>query len=230
MKKLVSYVLAATLCLGMTTAVMAAGSVENNGSASGDNSGSIKIEDTTVNVGTEEEPVTLVVSATLPSYDDDTAKAVETMEEALTVSTQAQLNKNISAIAGVNVQVAQVVEADVVVTDANGNEVPGTYDIPVPGLVQGAHYMVIHGKHDGTLETLPVQVLGNNSIRVTFNSFSPIWVVAYAPVASSTTTATTTTSSVVATSPKTADAGMMVAMVGAIALAGATVASRKVNK
>lgn len=214
MKKLVSFALAAVLCLGMTTTVMAANSPTTETNS--------PVVDNTVVAVVDKAPAVKSGNATVTTISD--AKA--TYNEAEEAVVNAIENGGASAVKDIvsgSVNVASV--AYVQGFDIEGT--PGTaVTLAYTKISESNEVVVLHVKEDGTTEVLAATYT-NGELTVTFNSFSPAYIVEYtAPVSSGNTYVPSVTET---TSPKTADMSMAlyVSMIAVVALGGVVYGTRK---
>lgn len=197
---------------------------EENTGSSGDSSGEV----------TEKAQIEEIVSAVTA---DGTVIAVSSIEEAvangavLTTAQQeaveamknasdADIIKMIKELSGISVASVEAVTAGAYVAGpADG----ATVTFTIPNVVVGGHYLILHAAEDGMEVIFAKSVTDADYLTAKFDSFSPVWVVAYKPVATAIQSGNVTD----VISPKTGDTSMYVVFMGAIALAGFAVVGRK---
>ena len=216
MKKLVSFALAAVLCVGMTTTVLAESPNTGNNSPNVDNSQVVEVKD---------------VSGTV-TQEDGTTVTLTTWESAGVDETTAGIPVNNSsdewvefAATEANVTVAEV--DDVVKTYVDDNAT-GTVPVPVTGVTaQDTVVALIYDATNDVWTEAEDAKAENGVVNVTNSHFCPVVILvdAYeAPVVVPPYVAPVVTP----VAPKTADVAML-GMAALATLAGAVVAGRKVK-
>ena len=199
MKKLISFVMAAVLCVGMTTTVLADGSPV----ISGDIQSTIKeveSDATDVKVKTFEEAK--------ESYTEAEKAAVEKVADNSGVLAEVQkLYSGVTAL-------EKVVKFDLEATGA------GTFKFKVDGINKGDAAVVLHFTN-GAWTDMKAQYDDEGNLVVFFDgNYSPVMIVKFAEATA------TADSDPETTSPKTADVAMF-GLYAAVALAGTVTAARK---
>lgn len=196
-KKILAFVCAMTMVLGMSMSVCAAGS--NDAPSAADNAKNEVVsapaaENTTgqvlVGATIEEFAETTTVTAG-PAGASITAASNETAKAVI-----AEANK----VVGKNAFVASVVEL-------HGGA--GTYTLGCPNVWKGQKVYVLHQKADGSFETIVPDSVANNSVTFTLTSTSPIALI------------------VDVAAPKTGDVAAAVAVMAVACMAGAAVFGKK---
>lgn len=219
-KKLLTTVLAAVLCLGMSVTAMAAPSpsVDNSKPASQDNrvvtstttAGGVSVEQKALQqsdlTGAQKNVLGVYFTAMSDiDKDADATPAQKNERKAAYVQSMIKNALGVNANFKSGVYGAYELEASQV-----GKEIP----VAVAGVNAGDKVVIAHLKDDGTWENVPATKVENGVVYAVFNSFSPVFVAV--------------TGSGAATSPKTADAGMgMLFVVFVAAAAGAVVYARR---
>ena len=198
MKKFISFVMAAVLCVGMTTTVFAAESV-STGTANG-------TEGTITSIKSDLDLEILPVDSEdaeeieVETFAKDTAREILGYENVKTATTLGYFKLEPKA----------------------GSATVGNVTFNCSAIKAGDKILVLHQKDDGTWEKRPVVEVGNGFVTASFDGFSPVAIVEYTqhtvpeekPPVDETT------------SPKTADVAMF-GLYAAVALAGTVTAARK---
>lgn len=185
MKKLVSFVMAAVLCMGMATTVFAA-----------------------------ESPAVVVTPVDGENFTVDTeVYANFTDEDVETILASYGHTPNV--LASVVLEISRV----------DGKTDAAAVQIYVNGCVVGESWIAyVFNDETGEFDVAKATVVQGGIIEIQMPHFSDVFLVKTANAPATTTTTTNT-----ATSPKTADAGLMLAGLAAVAATGSVVASRKVK-
>ncbi len=101
-----------------------------------------------------------------------------------------------------SLQIEKCFELDAVITE------PTNITIAVPGITAGQNVIVLHQKHDGTWESVPVVGVDSGLVTATFTSLSPVAIVTYA-------------------APSTGESFPIIAVVAIGSLAGAAICAKK---
>ena len=138
------------------------------------------------------------VSATLA---DGTSVTVAPVSE--TVATQAQqATVALLGNSAGSLQVEKIFDLSATITG------PTNITIAVPGVTAGQKVAVLHQKHDGTWEVVPVVGVSAGSVTATFTSLSPVAIITYA-------------------SPKTGEAFPVAGIVCLVAFAGVAFCAKR---
>lgn len=201
MKKFISFVMAAVLCVGMTTTVFATESI-TTGTANGTEGTitSVKSDlDLEVKALAGGQYAAVEEEITAKHFAKDTAREILGYENVKSATTLGYFELNVKT----------------------GSET-GNVTFNCSSISKGDNILVLH--YDGTKwEKRPVVEVGNGYVTAKFDGFSPVALVEYtehtAYVYDDTTVEETT-------SPKTADVAMF-GLYAAVALAGTVTAARK---
>ena len=207
MKKLVSFVLAAVLCVGMTTTVLADGSPVISDDIKGTIS-EIESDATDVTVKSFED--------VYDDYTDAEKAAVDEVADKNVVL--AEVKKSVSNATAVE----KVVQFDLHATGA------GTFKFTVDGISasDNGKVLVLHFTN-GAWKNMNATVNAAGEVEVFFDgNYSPVMIIKYA---ASIPTPPPVQDLGTPVAPKTADVTML-GLVAVAALAGAVTAGRKVNK
>lgn len=172
MKKIITFLLTAVLCMGMSVSVFAANS------PTVDNSNKLPTGSATV----DGQPATVEVKTIAAAYsslssDQQTAiSAVTDVVNAGNASAITAMQKNlIKEVA--NVEAAEIGYSklvDVTIQASSGISSGVQITFSDAGIRAGMNIVMLHLKADGTWENIPVQV-ANGQIIGTFTSFSPVY-------------------------------------------------------
>lgn len=198
MKKFISFVMAAVLCVGMTTTVFAANSVSTDKVESAGSVTSVKSE-TVSNIVIEKVETTnpeVAKEITEKNFAKDTAREFLGYENVKSATTLGYFDVEATGTGDVTFYSKNISKGDKILV---------------------LHYCDTHGWEEVTKE------VGDGYVVATFHSFSPVAIVEYTQhtyeYADDTTVDETT-------SPKTADVAMF-GLYAAVALAGTVTAARK---
>ncbi len=122
---------------------------------------------------------------------------------AVSTETAKEAVNQAKAVVGDNAFIASIVEVNV--PEGTGK---ATITLGCPNVWAGQSVTILHRKADGTWESIKPDKVVNGSVTFTMTSFSPVAIV------------------IDAAAPKTGDAGMMMAVMALICLAGAAVCSK----
>ena len=211
MKKLISFVMAAVLCVGMSTTVMA------NSVTTEDIESATAIEKVSSNVTDLE---VLSIDDVIAIYGDDVYDAAvwEAIDDVVVGSNSAHALAALKEASGsLNAATAKTLAF----LDVYSQTTPATITFHMPGVTAGSNVVVLHCTQTGVWENVTTEV-GDGYVVATLSAFSPVMIVEY-------TVSTYTPPLVFPTepvSPKTADVTML-GLYAAVALAGTVVAGRK---
>lgn len=153
------------------------------------------------------------VKAEIASQMNDVAKLADTIGSTTLKQIATDSSKQVQPV----VKFAADVTAPAGVTVSASN--PITLDIPVSGITAGATVAVLHW-NGSTWEVIKPDSVSNGTVKATFTSLSPIFVVEFSALTSDGT----------AVSPKTGAAMPVLPVVAVICMAGvAVIATRKVK-
>ena len=233
--------MATVLCLGMTTAVMAAPSA-GTGTVSPDVDNTVvaptpekapsisantTVEATKVvdangdeiaNAVVEVKAVNDEVKATYSEAQKDTLAKIEALTEAQLLDVIQQYD---SKATGKTIDMSAVIVKDIECS------VAGTIHFEIPGVKMGEKYTALHVKDNGQVEALPVEVIADGVVAITFTSYSPVFFTQLLDVKPAPAPYYPPAETQVA--PKTADVAMF-GMVAMAALAGTVTAARKAKE
>ncbi len=242
-KKLLTLVLSAVLCLGMTTTAFAATSpsVDNsntntNQSPSVDNNEAVvSVGGTTTINGTEvtlevkyigEAPLTekqMAAFEALFNGVEDSA-AYEQMEKNLIESTTGKKVESVKwgKIIDIGLPAGQTIPAEGIQITLSDSDIKA-----------GMNIVLLHMKDDGTWENIPVTV-ADGKITGTFTSLSPVYyfeVKEAANTATNNNTTATTTTTTTESSPKTEEVNMnlYITLLAIVAVCGVVYGTRKMK-
>ena len=199
MKKFISFVMAAVLCVGMTTTVFAAGSVSTD--TAGDAAGTVTsvksetVSDIVIDKVEDTNP-TVAKEITEKNFAKDTAREFLGYENVKSATTLGYFDVEANGTGDVTFYSKSISKGDNILV---------------------LHYCDTHGWENVTKE------VGNGYVVATFHSFSPVAIVEYTEHTAYVYDDTTVEE---ATSPKTADVAMF-GLYAAVALAGTVTAARK---
>jgi len=203
-KKFLALLCAATMVMGMSLTVCAAGSQNASGAAQEAKSSTPAV---TANLAEEVAPENVnhqvldsnainefaqTTTVTGPAGASVTAVSMETAKGMISVANQ---------VIGRGAFIASVV-------DLHGG--PGTYTLGCPNVWAGQRVTVLHQKADGTYEAVAPSAVANNSVTFTLTSTSPVALVIDTVA-----------------SPKTGDAVAAAAAIAMAGMGGAVVFGRK---
>ena len=229
MKKLISFVLATVLCLGMTTAVMATPSVdtEGAGSAGVDNSTVVKPETVTGKVTAKDADGTEVIITTQTWEDAGfTAeqlgvKDLDTSDEWLTFA------ENATVATGANPETLTEVD-DVFTTEVDVPAGIETIEVEVAGVTTNDKVVVLLYKNNAW-KAVTATVVRDGVVAITSDDYCPVAILIDTYEAPVVVPPTYYPPVVTPTAPKTADVAMF-GMVAMAALAGTVAAARKAKE
>lgn len=222
-KKLAAVVLSMVLCLGMSMTALAANSPSANNSST-----------TTTTQSSTPAPAKAEVKVEQKALTQDTANAVQkeklntyfnemsTIDSDATLTVEQKTEKKAAAV-------QTLINKALGLNYTYKNGVYGAYEltatdlsapiaISVAGIKAGDTVVVAHLTSEGVWENVPVTNVADGVVYAKFTSLSPVFI---ASVASTENTAVT--------SPKTADAGMNMAvlLVAVVAVSGAVLYARR---
>ena len=211
MKKFISFVMAAVLCVGMTTTVFAANSVDTDaaGGTEGmiESVGTVSGEDLDVKVNPLDAEVSVELSGIgTNSYTTEAVKA---------------------AAASLNVESAQSLGFfDVKVLDGNGQEKAAQVKFYINGITANSNVVVLHYVN-GAWKNVTGEK-GDGYVVGEFDSYSPVMIASYTVKATTPPPVEDDPDPAPApeVAPKTADVAMF-GLYAAVALAGTVTAARK---
>lgn len=222
-KKLAAVVLSMVLCLGMSVTALAAESPSANNTSTttttttnATQTTEVKVEQKAITEATLNQVQKEVLStylADVTAIDNDTTLTAEQKTEKKAESVQTLINNAL----GLNYTYKSGVYGSYELT---ATDLSNPIAISVAGIKAGDTVVVAHLTSAGVWENVPVTEVADGVVYAKFTSLSPVFV---ASVAST---------DVAVTSPKTADAGMNMALVlvAVIAASGAVVyAKRRMN-
>ena len=198
MKKLISFVMAAVLCVGMTTTVLADGSPTTKEIAGAEGVGTIKVSSE-------------LAGLEVKKLDDSQAKDLKIESERFAKEAARE------AIGKSKVKDAEVLGVFDVKADVAGEVKFENANIKAGDKILVLHYNATTKEWENVTKEV-----GNGYVIAKFNSFSPVAIVEYTSQPASNNNDSVDE----ATSPKTADVAMF-GLYAAVALAGTVTAARK---
>lgn len=214
-KKLLAFVCAMTMVLGMgmnvcaansPTSSVTAGDVVNKATTSAQTTASEEL------VGADENAVGQVITTATLGYFAETT-TVSGVQGATLSQVSAETAKAMiaqaKAIAGSNTFIASIVDLNVPAGTG-----AATFTLGCPNVWSGQNVTILHQKSDGSFETIRPDSVEDNKVTFTMTSYSPVAIVINTG----------------AVSPKTGEIIALIAAFAAVSGVGAAVCGRKAKK